>query len=410
MSKQVCKQCGLPQLKLSYGRQELKLNEEGICAFCQEYNSTPDMYQLNYEENRKQLFKVVEKTKGKNEYDAVVLFTGGKDSGYVAYLLSKVLKLKVLALTWDNGFFNEEHRSNIRALISNMEIDHKFIEVDTQVLKEFYSNRFKKLGRFCACTQPGLFFCMPEIEKSGAPIISMGVSFGQQISIIQNLLLNECDDSIRDIVKTSIFKEGTGISQLKDPGFFISIILDLISGDFSNSVISKFRSCIDSFKRVSQQERYIAILSMSYDFNHQDMLHRLKEFGWKKPSNTHEEGHTSCAMEPLKGYLCYKQNMLNLDYQELATEFRWGRFSREQFDSVKKYLHYDEKFPDETFQKFNEVTGLTMKDIEQVLEKKIFANEHVPEINEKLIAELGIEMTYDELKNNMQLAYDRYVP
>lgn len=44
------------------------------------------------------------KIKGKQKYDAVIMYTGGKDSGYAAYYLSKKLGLKVLAVTWDNGF------------------------------------------------------------------------------------------------------------------------------------------------------------------------------------------------------------------------------------------------------------------------------------------------------------------
>lgn len=46
-------------------------------------------------------------------YDALLCFSGGKDSTYTLWLLRKKLGLRVLAVTFDNGFLPEQTFKNI---------------------------------------------------------------------------------------------------------------------------------------------------------------------------------------------------------------------------------------------------------------------------------------------------------
>ncbi len=404
-----CKQCGLPSLGITYERKRLDINDENLCLFCRDYNEAADFYKVDFQKNQKNFHELIEKIKGKREYDAVVMFTGGKDSSYAAHLLSKEYKLNVLALTWDNGFFGDVHRKNISTLTSNLGIDHKFVSIGENRLAEFYRNRFIKLGRFCGCAQPSILFCAPEIARSGASLIAMGVSFGQQLALVQNRFLFEFEAEHRKILQQMLSDQGLGINHFRDEGFFIGVLLDIISGDFSNDMVNLLVDCVKNFREMQKEERYFVLLALCHDFNHTTMSEIISQYGWTKPPETHEAGHTSCIMEPLKGYIARSQNMLNIDYLELAAERRWGRFSQQLFDDVFPTLNFSEKEPG-VIDEFLRVACMTRREFDRVLEMRPFARPTMPEINWELANRLPHGMPPDLLKKNMALAYNRGLP
>lgn len=80
--------------------------------------------------------------RGRGRYDALVLFSGGKDS---AYLIRRVQReaprLRILALTVDNTFMSPVARNNVIDIIRKLDVDHLF-----------YRHRrafMKKLFRYC---------------------------------------------------------------------------------------------------------------------------------------------------------------------------------------------------------------------------------------------------------------------
>jgi hypothetical protein len=406
----VCTQCGLPDLKIAYDRNPISIDEDNVCVLCKEYNQNQNLYTVDFEKNQRKFSELCNRIRGRRKYDAVLLYTGGKDSGYAAYYLSKILKLKVLALTWDNGFFGEMHLQNLTNLINKLGVDHQFVPIGRKNLAEFYRNRFVKLGRFCGCTQPAMLFCAPEIAKSEAPLVVTGASFGQQISLTQNLLLFEFKPEQRLNLLKMLSDQGMGISHFQDPGFFNMALLDVISGEFSDEMVTLLKNCIRSFQQMRQEERYLITLSLIYSFDHQMMSQTLSQYGWKKPDNAHQAGHTSCIMEPLNGYIAYKQEMFNLDYLELATERRWGRFSKELFESVLPTLYfYNDQVPKE-LDIFLRLIDMSRDDFEAILVKKPFAQAKMPEINWNLVDRLELNIRKEQLQKMMELTYDRVIP
>ncbi len=60
-----------------------------------------------------------------DRYDCLCLYSGGKDSTYMLYVLAKELKLRVLALTLDNWFISPQTHNNIRTTLQRLEsVDH----------------------------------------------------------------------------------------------------------------------------------------------------------------------------------------------------------------------------------------------------------------------------------------------
>ncbi len=79
---------------------------------------------------------------GTGLYDALVLFSGGKDSTYMIHRLrTEFPRLRMLAFTIHNGFMSPVAERNVQELIERLDIDHVFV----RPRKAFHV----KLFRYC---------------------------------------------------------------------------------------------------------------------------------------------------------------------------------------------------------------------------------------------------------------------
>lgn len=65
---------------------------------------------------------------GRGLYDALVPFSGGKDSTYLVERVRREFpRLRLLAYTLDNGFMSPLAKENLEALLPRLEVDHLFV-------------------------------------------------------------------------------------------------------------------------------------------------------------------------------------------------------------------------------------------------------------------------------------------
>ncbi|NVO12242.1 MAG: 7-cyano-7-deazaguanine synthase [Bacteroidales bacterium] len=113
------------------------IGDDGICNICRKEQQNPVI--LKSEDNVDQLFMDAQ-GKGKGLYDALVFFSGGKDSTYLLTTLQKKYKkLRILAFTIDNGFRSPFGEENVKEICKHFGIEH--LEI-----RPF--NMFKKLYRY----------------------------------------------------------------------------------------------------------------------------------------------------------------------------------------------------------------------------------------------------------------------
>ncbi len=107
--------------------------EGNICQRCEAFNhSTPDDKQSRWEEKyianeQKKLHEILTEYqgKGKRRYDALVLFSGGKDSTYMLYRIKRDYpKLRMLTLTIDNGFYSVVALETSQQVAKKLDLDH----------------------------------------------------------------------------------------------------------------------------------------------------------------------------------------------------------------------------------------------------------------------------------------------
>lgn len=126
-----CKRCLIPE-----NYPNVILNKNGICNLCLNEKSKDDLTEGT---RYKQEFKeYIEKIKGKGEYDCLLLFSGGKDSTYLLYILKEKYGLNVLAVTVDTGLLNPKTKLNIKKIVKHLNVNHIAITPENDFFKRLY--------------------------------------------------------------------------------------------------------------------------------------------------------------------------------------------------------------------------------------------------------------------------------
>jgi hypothetical protein len=125
---------------------------DGVCNLCHEHNKLranddETLWQKKYvEHQRKELDAMLasHQGKGRGRYDALVLFSGGKDS---VYMLSRIRKeypgLRVLLMTWDNGFYSKLSLQRCKEVAAKLDLDHIVYKPRSSVYKTLYRYTLK---------------------------------------------------------------------------------------------------------------------------------------------------------------------------------------------------------------------------------------------------------------------------
>ena len=132
----VCTKCVLPETFPG-----VLFNERGVCNFCLNYKGvqSDQMIKAKYKEKFETLVK---KFKGSGTYDALMCYSGGKDSTHTLAILKREYNLNVLAVSIDNGFLPSQTFKNIRTIVEKLGIDHIFLKPRFDTLR--------KIFRYCA--------------------------------------------------------------------------------------------------------------------------------------------------------------------------------------------------------------------------------------------------------------------
>ncbi len=131
--KQICNRC-LCDTSIS----SIYFDSNGICNFCLSHDRMASDYQ-NTETNKIKLQSIVEKiqTKAKSKnYDCIVGVSGGTDSSFLLYYAKDVLKLRPLAVHFDNGWNSDQAVTNIKKITEKLQIDLETIVADWEEFRE----------------------------------------------------------------------------------------------------------------------------------------------------------------------------------------------------------------------------------------------------------------------------------
>ena len=143
----MCKKCIL--LDGSLG---VSVNETtGLCNFCEDSkHRTPSWWKTQITEQMKRdgledWQRVIERTqsrRGKQKYDCIVGYSGGKDSTALLWKMVNEYNLNPLAVTVDSGFIPDTAFENVRDTLQKINVDHVIIDGAKETFPKMYRYMF----------------------------------------------------------------------------------------------------------------------------------------------------------------------------------------------------------------------------------------------------------------------------
>lgn len=107
-----CSKCVIPD-----NYPDISFDTDHVCNFCR--TSKKEEY-LGVAALERELKTV---RQGTGQYDCVVPVSGGKDSTYVLYYITKILGLKAIAVNYDNGFTHPQATENLQQITSKLGVE-----------------------------------------------------------------------------------------------------------------------------------------------------------------------------------------------------------------------------------------------------------------------------------------------
>lgn len=139
-----CRQCAI-------STNHTALAENGVCSMCRNETKSQSSSLDSRDQTimKRELDTVLRSASGTGQwkYDALVLFSGGKDSSFLLHQLQQeYLGLRVMALTVDNGFMSPVALENIKHALSQLGVDHMMYEPNKAIVSKMFAYAFTHLN------------------------------------------------------------------------------------------------------------------------------------------------------------------------------------------------------------------------------------------------------------------------
>ena len=306
----------------------LEFDGDGLCPVCQSAEDTKDLCSIL------PVMNTFPRSK-RSRFDVAVFYTGGKDSTYVLYYLSKVLGLRVLALTWEIPFMSDcarQSMENAKERLDSVEFITR--RVAGEDLRRIYTKLYALSGNTCACPSLAYLLFYPELVANRVPYFVAGNEPAQMLG----LYFNRMAPAI-----AYRFPENKGLNALVNLGRILTLRPPLKKGQFhtlatmkqlaygdsklknmagySNELVSNVCTAIREVPHIADALKR-AIRSSSRTGNIPAFVHLdlneicggvyewkavketiIRECGWVPPVETDKGLHTSCRIEKCKEHV-----------------------------------------------------------------------------------------------------------
>jgi tRNA(Ile)-lysidine synthase TilS/MesJ len=303
-----CVRCILPETFPG-----IRFNKDGICNFCLEFKGLDYLKEKKAE--YKQKFEIlVKENKGKSSYDALMCYSGGKDSTYTLTVLKEKYDLNILAITFDNGFISEQAIKNIRIVTENLGIDHILFKSRFDVLKNIFSEcaqnniyppkTIERASTICtSCMGILKFSALRMALEKNIPFIVFGWSPGQ-LPITSSIMKN--NPQMIKMMQKAIF----------DPLY--KVVGDKIKPYFLEEV--HFKGSYHFPYNISP------LVFLEYN---EEKIHQMNaQLGWYAPQDT-DANSTNCLLNSFANSVHKRQFHFHPYVFELAKLVREGYLNRD---------------------------------------------------------------------------------
>ena len=339
----------------------IDFNREGICSLCYAEKVFKPW-------GEKKLLEIFLKAKKQNQkYDALVPLSGGKDSTYILHLAVHKYKLRVLAMTYDNGFFNQIALDNIEQALNVTGADHVFCKTDPEVQRKVYQTMFLKTGDVCgACDIATRAHILKTAKENDTALILYGNAPLEEDSFVP--------DSIQDIARFKYIMRKSKTISRKAMNYFLVY-----------PRMNYFK--LSLWKKTGLIPKEVSPLFFIDNPSDQEMGEIIKrEMNWTDGGDKHYTKHFDCVAEPLTNYVRHKIYGYERRLCQYSTMVRRGELDRPKAEQL-----YQTDLVGDKPANYQDVLGLldlSEKDLETIVKIEPLKYErHTSKMN-KLYAKL----------------------
>lgn len=158
----------------------LEFDKNGRCPMCQTKHDTKNLKSILPIKNEFPHSK-------KSRFDVAVFYTGGKDSTYLLYYLSKKCNLRVLALTWEIPYISKSAKKSIEGAKRTLDtVEFITRKISNDDLKTIYKKLYELGGNTCACPSLAYVLFYPELVANKVPYFIAGNEPVQMLGLYYN--------------------------------------------------------------------------------------------------------------------------------------------------------------------------------------------------------------------------------
>jgi hypothetical protein len=336
----------------------IEFNKEGICHFCLSFKKR----EYRGGDALKERILKAKNKESNRDFDCVIGLSGGRDSTYLLYYLTKVLNLKVLAYIVDNNFMPEQTKLNIKEAITISGVKyvvekHNYLEkcIQHHMMSWIQKPAAGTIGMLCTGCRYGMDIGVIKFVKNKkVPIfISGGSPFERAKYKINSLKSNPYSEKNSSIISGYISHIMKNPKWIMKPSCFIMQIKE-----YYVHVSQNFFRKQKEFKKIAPFNSYIR-------WEEKKIMTTLEnELNWKRHPGTESTWRGDCDIALLKLYLYKKILGYNDKDDELSFLIRDNQVSRKQaLERVKTEGDIPERVIKEIFEKH----GLEYSALKKVL-------------------------------------------
>jgi tRNA(Ile)-lysidine synthase TilS/MesJ len=308
----ICQRCILPETFPG-----IKFDSQGVCNHCRREDPSCQKAGAKKIQYRQRLDQLVVSVKGAAPvYDAVLAYSGGKDSSYTLKLLRDRYDLRILALTFDNHFVSHRSRENIKAVCDATGADHITVRPPWPTLKHLFSMTAKqdifpaatllRASAICtACIGLVKSLVLKTALEMGIPLVAFGWSPGQAP------------------IQAAIMKTNPALIRQNQAAWNKALPMEIKRGLAGYLLPERYYEVYQD--RFPHNIHPLAF----FDYNEEEIKRELDGVGWQAPTDT-DANSTNCLLNAFANHCHIRRHRFHPYVWEIANMVRQGVMNRDE--------------------------------------------------------------------------------
>ncbi len=318
-----CARCGLPE---TY--ETIEFSADGVCNICRQHEFKHE--KIDWVVRKGMLNDLVEEHRGKNDYDCIVPFSGGKDSTFTLLYLMKEYKLKPLVLQFNHGFMRPNLLANNERTFRKLGVDVITFTPNWKVVKRLMLEALIRKGDFCWHCHTGIAAYPMQIAiKFNVPLIFWGEPSSEYTAYVDYR-----DDAIHTVDETTF-------NRIANLGITAEDMKGMIEKDFEldpRDLAPYTYPALRDLKRLKYQSVCLGSF-IPWDTQKQSRL-IMDELNWQgdevegMPPSLYNYEKIECHMQGVRDYIKFLKRGYSRVTQMTALDLRNGRISKDEADKL----------------------------------------------------------------------------